>query len=77
VAPSQVKRLEALPGIKSLSLQGKYPMANVAYEIDGFPVTVSLEATTPLIPGDAVNSAIPVRVLPACPLPSSVSMFLH
>lgn len=62
VSQSQVRRLQTLPGIKSLSLRGTYPIADVAYEIDGFPVTVSCECMTPLIPSDPVSSAIPAAV---------------
>ena len=35
VNPSSVRRLETLPGIKGLTIVGKYPIADVSYDIAG------------------------------------------
>jgi non-lysosomal glucosylceramidase len=59
VASASVKRLKALPGIKSLSVVARYPVANVAYEIPGFPVDVSMRALSPMVPLDDQASALP------------------
>ena len=48
VEPSQVERLETIPGINSLTVKGQYPIADVDYNITGFPVQVSLEAYNPM-----------------------------
>jgi uncharacterized protein (DUF608 family) len=62
VTPASVERLQALPGIASLSVVGKYPVAEVDYGITGFPVQVKLEAMAPLIPGDEKASSLPAAV---------------
>eukprot|EP01063_Lacrimia_lanifica_P028465 TRINITY_DN4158_c0_g1_i2.p1 TRINITY_DN4158_c0_g1~~TRINITY_DN4158_c0_g1_i2.p1 ORF type:complete len:848 (+),score=329.88 TRINITY_DN4158_c0_g1_i2:177-2720(+) len=62
VPARSVERLQALPGIKSLTLTGQYPIADVAYDVTGLPVELSLEAASPLIPGEAQNSAFPAAV---------------
>ena len=46
VSPASVRRLQALPGVKSMTLTGKFPVADVEYEIDGFPLQVAMEATS-------------------------------
>ena len=40
----------------------RYPIAEVAYDIPGFPVQVSLEALSPAIPQDSEASGIPVAM---------------
>ena len=62
VTEHSVRRMQTMPGIKSLSMKARYPIAEVDYEIPGFPVTVSMEAMTPLIPNDAKNSSLPCAV---------------
>jgi non-lysosomal glucosylceramidase len=62
VTPESVARLETLPGITSLQLTGRYPIAEVAYTITGFPVTVALEAYSPMAPLDNKNSSLPVGI---------------
>jgi uncharacterized protein (DUF608 family) len=59
VTPSSVERMQTLPGIKGLTLVGKYPIADVSYDIDGFPVEVSMEAMNPMIPLETKDSSIP------------------
>jgi uncharacterized protein (DUF608 family) len=54
--------LEALPGIASLTLVGRYPIAEVSYSIPGFPVQVALEAFSPMCPLDNKNSSLPAAV---------------
>ena len=62
VSPHSVHRLQTLPGIKGLSLTGRYPVADVKYDIPGFPVQVALEAYSPLIPLDNKSSSLPCAV---------------
>ena len=62
VEPAQVARLQALPGIKAITLVGRYPVAELAYEIVGFPATVAMEATTPLIPTAVKESSLPSAI---------------
>lgn len=62
VHPERVARMQTLPGIRSLSLRGRYPIAEVDYDIAGFPVEVSMEAMSPLVPGELQNSAWPAAV---------------
>lgn len=62
VPPNAVARLKALPGIRSLSMTGRYPIADVNYDIVGFPVELSLEAMTPLIPHNVKDSSLPCAV---------------
>jgi uncharacterized protein (DUF608 family) len=59
VTAASVKRMQDLPGIKGLTLVGKYPIADVSYDIDGFPIEVSMEAMNPMIPLETKDSSIP------------------
>ena len=56
VSQHDVRRMQTMPGIKALTMVCRYPIAEVAYEIPGLPVTVSMEAMSPAIPGDAKSS---------------------
>ena len=62
VSPHEICRLQTIPGIKALKMRCRYPIADVAYDIPGFPVSVSLEAMTPAIPLDSKASCIPVAM---------------
>jgi non-lysosomal glucosylceramidase len=59
VSMSSVRRLQSIPGIQSLQITGKYPIADVDYTINGFPLDVSMEAMTPLLPGQIQESGLP------------------
>ena len=59
VSRAAVKRLQTLPGIKSFTLTGTYPTANLDYDITDFPLQVSMEAMSPCIPQDVKNSSLP------------------
>lgn len=59
-APSKVDRLKTLPGIKGLTAECKYPIAEVNYDIPGLPVNVTMETMTPLIPQDSKSSSMPL-----------------
>jgi non-lysosomal glucosylceramidase len=61
-SPSSVARLKSLPGIKSLSIVARYPVADVSYDIPGLPVDVSLEALSPMVPLDERSSSLPVAL---------------
>tara|TARA_B100000795_G_C22777444_1_gene430680 strand:+ start:98 stop:1711 length:1614 start_codon:yes stop_codon:yes gene_type:complete len=62
VPRGSVKRLKNLPGINSITLTGKYPIANLKYNITNFPINVSMEATSPCIPQDVKNSSLPCGI---------------
>ena len=62
VSQHEVRRLQTMPGIKSLSMVCRYPIADTTYEIPGLPVQVSMEALSPAIPGDSKASCIPVAI---------------
>ena len=50
-------------GFPDVEFVGEYPIANVRYADDGFPLRVELEAFSPFIPLNARDSAMPVTVL--------------
>lgn len=61
VSADQVHRLRTFPGIKSLTIEGKYPIADVSYDIPGLPVNLSLVSTS--YPPPAMTSKATVRSL--------------
>ncbi|CAH3116002.1 unnamed protein product, partial [Pocillopora meandrina] len=64
VVPDGSKELlSELPGVKTLEVTAKYPIAEVDVLSDEVPVQVHLEAFNPCIPLDSKNSGIPVVVL--------------
>ena len=48
-----------LPHFKKVKFDGKFPIATLTFEDDGFPAKVILKAFNPFIPLDADNSSIP------------------
>jgi non-lysosomal glucosylceramidase len=52
-----------LPRMDRSSLKGEYPIANITFEDESLPVSVELEAYTPLIPLQPEQSGIPGAVL--------------
>ena len=60
VTNHQVERLKTLPGIRGLTAECKYPIAEVDYDIPGLPVNVTMETMTPLIPQDSKASSMPL-----------------
>jgi len=62
VSREAVNRLQTLPGISSLTVKGTYPIAEINYDITGFPIQVSMEATSPCIPQDLKNSSLPCAI---------------
>ena len=62
VSQHDIRRMQTIPGIKALTMECKYPIATVDYEIPGLPVSVSMEALSPAIPLDAKSSCIPVAI---------------
>jgi hypothetical protein len=62
VSQHEVRRLQTIPGIKGLTMRCTYPVAEVSYEIPGFPVQVSMEALSPAIPIDSKASCLPVVI---------------
>ena len=56
VAPSLVP---GLPRFDSSCFSSAYPFANIQLKKDGLPFEVTLQAYTPFIPLDDVNSGIP------------------
>lgn len=51
-----------MAAVTQTRLAGHWPFAEVRYEEDALPVRVSLQAWTPVIPGDANDSNIPVAL---------------
>ncbi|KXJ22379.1 uncharacterized protein LOC110252569 [Exaiptasia diaphana] len=63
VVPEASKQLLSdIPGIKTLEITAKYPIAEVDYLSDEVPVQIHLEAFSPTIPLDSKNSALPVVI---------------
>jgi non-lysosomal glucosylceramidase len=60
LSPSQVSGLARLD---DATFTGEYPLAKIAFHDRDLPVSVSLEAFTPIIPLDADASGLPVAVL--------------
>ncbi len=60
----QDKPLEGIPGCPSLTFSGEYPFAWIDYEDeeDPLPVSVRLEAYSPMIPLNAEDSGLPAAV---------------
>jgi len=52
-----------LPRMKASVMRGEYPIARIDFEEDTLPVSVSLEAFTPMIPLDANDSGLPCAYL--------------
>lgn len=52
-----------LPRFASASFDAAYPFAIVNLEDDGMPVSAKAKVFNPFIPGDAVNSGIPIAVI--------------
>jgi non-lysosomal glucosylceramidase len=59
---TQVRRLDAT-GFSKIRFCGEYPIAEVQFADDSLPVTVRLEAFSPLIPLNSADSALPVTLL--------------
>lgn len=52
-----------LPRFKGATFRGQYPFARIDFHDDNLPVTVALEAYTPLIPLNPEDSGIPGAIL--------------
>jgi len=52
-----------LPRFRHATFRGEYPLAQVELTDPDLPVSVTLEAFNPFIPGDAENSSLPAAVL--------------
>ena len=62
VSRAAVERLQSLPGVNSLTVTGTYPIAEIQYDITGFPLELSMETTSPCIPQDLKNSSLPCAI---------------
>ena len=51
--------LAGFPHFKSVSFNGRFPIADLTFEGDDFPAKIKLTAFNPLIPHDDLNSSIP------------------
>jgi uncharacterized protein (DUF608 family) len=58
----QTKAEGSLRPVESLSYEGGYPIARLAFHDKDLPVQVTLEALNPMIPLDAANSSIPCAI---------------
>ena len=56
----------AFPHFKKVQFDGKFPLAELTFEDEGFPATVILTAFNPFIPLDADNSSIPAAFFDIC-----------
>jgi uncharacterized protein (DUF608 family) len=56
-------QLSGLTRLESATFTGEYPLARISFRDRQLPVTVTLEAFTPIIPNDAEDSGLPVAVL--------------
>ena len=56
-------QVAGLPRFESSTLEGEYPFVRVFFEDDHVPVNVSMEAFTPFIPLNSVDSGIPGAVI--------------
>ncbi|BCJ35125.1 hypothetical protein Athai_26280 [Actinocatenispora thailandica] len=62
VADWQAELLARHPGVATVEFGGTYPFARLAYRDPDLPLSVSLEAFTPLVPGDVAASSIPAAL---------------
>ena len=60
LSPNQVSGLTRL---EDATFTGEYPLARITFRDRDLPVTVALEAFTPIIPLDADESGLPVAIL--------------
>ncbi len=56
-------QLAGLPRMKGSRMRAEYPLCAIRFEDESLPVQVDLEAYTPFIPLDDVDSALPVAIL--------------
>lgn len=57
------QNVPGLPRLHSSVFTGEFPLARVDFDDPQIPVTISLEAFTPFIPGEPDDSGLPVAVL--------------
>jgi uncharacterized protein (DUF608 family) len=57
------KQVSGLTRLEEAVFTGEYPLARIAFRDRDLPVTVALEAFTPIIPLDADESGLPVAIL--------------
>lgn len=62
VADWQTDLLARHPGVAAVEFGGTYPFARLDYRDPELPLSVSLEAFTPLVPGDVAASSIPAAL---------------
>jgi len=53
---------EGLPRFKAAQFRGAYPFANIDFEDDDLPITVSLEAFNPFVPLHVDDSSLPAAI---------------
>lgn len=54
---------QGLPRFAGATFTGAYPFAEIAFEDDSLPVSVTLEAFNPFVPLEVDDSALPVAIL--------------
>ena len=63
LTPGGSRRMMAeLPGVDDLRITAQYPIVEVEYDCDALPVQVSLEAFSPFIPLNSVDSGLPAVI---------------
>lgn len=55
--------MAGLPRFESSTLEGRYPLAHVALSEPSLPLSVTLDAFTPLVPLDSHNSGLPTAIM--------------
>lgn len=63
IPQDSVSLVESLPSVESLTLDGRYPIAQLRYEDHRLPVDLTLVAFSPLLPLNAKDSGIPASLL--------------
>jgi len=58
-----MKSLAGLPRFKGTTFRGQYPFASIDFHDDNMPLSVALEAYTPLLPLNPEDSGIPCAIL--------------
>ncbi|MFX4272359.1 GH116 family glycosyl-hydrolase [Propionibacteriaceae bacterium Y1685] len=58
----QRELLETVPPVDGTTFAGTYPEAEITYHDDELPVAITLNASTPMVPGDVEESSLPVAM---------------
>lgn len=62
VPPELIRSLRKLPLANETTFEGDYPVAELRYDLGDSPLGARMQAWSPMLPGDAEESAYPVAV---------------